>query len=170
MIFDVAYNNGAPISGTTQVNDIAIGTDNPDYTNGNWAGGVDDSDGYVIVSDTTTAGLIGRSTGGGTGTAGTGTGGGGTGTPKTPGTPGSNYTATPGYTTGSALNPGNMFANLTPQVTPATNTPISLVEPAFKPALFADGGAAKWPDRYAALAPVEAQAAACPTFYPIWTR
>ena len=69
MIVDVAYNNGAPISGTTQVNNVAIGGNAPDYTNGTWAGGVDDADGYVIVGDTTSAGLVGRSTGGGTGIA-----------------------------------------------------------------------------------------------------
>ncbi len=70
MIKDVAYNTGGTISGTTQVNDIAIATDNnPDYTEGSWVGGVDSSDGYVIVSDTTSANLVGRTTGGGTGIA-----------------------------------------------------------------------------------------------------
>jgi hypothetical protein len=69
MIKDVAYNTGGPISGTTQVNNIAIGIENPDYTSGSWVGGVDDTDGYVIVGDTTTAGLVGRTTGGGTGVA-----------------------------------------------------------------------------------------------------
>ena len=68
MIKDVAYNTGGTISGTTQVNDIAIATDNnPDYTEGSWVGGVDSSDGYVIVSDTTSANLVGRTTGGGAG-------------------------------------------------------------------------------------------------------
>jgi hypothetical protein len=66
MIKDVAYNTGGAISGTTQVNNIAIATDdNPDYTEGSWVGGVDTSDGYVIVCDTTSAGLVGRTTGGG---------------------------------------------------------------------------------------------------------
>jgi len=70
MIKDVAYNTGGAISGTTQVSNVAIATDNnPDYTEGSWVGGVDDSDGYVIVSDTTTTGLVGRTTGGGTGVA-----------------------------------------------------------------------------------------------------
>jgi hypothetical protein len=70
MIKDVAYNTGDPISGTTQVNDIAIATgNNPDYTEGSWVGGVDNSNAYVIVSDTTSAGLVGRTTGGGTGIA-----------------------------------------------------------------------------------------------------
>jgi hypothetical protein len=70
MIKDVAYNTGGAISGTTQVNDIAIATgNNPDYTEGSWVGGVDNSNAYVIVSDTTSAGLVGRTTGGGTGIA-----------------------------------------------------------------------------------------------------
>jgi hypothetical protein len=70
MIKDVAYNTGGAISGTTQVSNVAIATDNnPDYTEGSWVGGVDNSDGYVIVSDTTSTGLVGRTTGGGTGIA-----------------------------------------------------------------------------------------------------
>ena len=48
---------------------VAIADNNPDFTSGGWVGGVDDSDGYVIVSDTTTTGLAGWGTGGGTGTA-----------------------------------------------------------------------------------------------------
>ena len=68
MIRDIAFNTGPTISGTTQVNDIAISNDNPDYTSGTWVGGVDDSDGYVIVSDTTSAGLVGRPADGGTST------------------------------------------------------------------------------------------------------
>jgi hypothetical protein len=69
MIKDVAYNTGDQIPGTVQVNNIAIATSNPDYATGEWVGGVDETNAYVIVSDTTTAGLVGRTTGGGTGVA-----------------------------------------------------------------------------------------------------
>lgn len=66
MVNDIAFNSGAPITGTTQVNKIAIGSGNNDYSTGDWYGGVDGSDGYVIISDTTSAGLVGRSSGNGT--------------------------------------------------------------------------------------------------------
>lgn len=69
MIYDVKYNAGSPILGTTQVGNVAIATDYPDYTTGGWIGGVDNSTGYVIVGDTTNSQLIGRDTGNGTGIA-----------------------------------------------------------------------------------------------------
>jgi hypothetical protein len=69
-ILNVEYNpSGTPPSGATQAQSIALATNNPDYTIGGWVGGVNDTDGYVIVCDTTTLGLAGSGTGGGTGTA-----------------------------------------------------------------------------------------------------
>jgi hypothetical protein len=69
-IKNVEYNpSGLVPDGATQVKSIAIATNNPDYTSGNWVGGVTSSDGYVIVCDTTTLGLAGSGTGGGTGVA-----------------------------------------------------------------------------------------------------
>jgi len=67
MINDISVNSGGPIDGTTQVNNIAISDGEHDYSSGDWYGGVDYSDGYVIVSDTTSANLLGRTTGGDTG-------------------------------------------------------------------------------------------------------
>jgi hypothetical protein len=66
---DVTYNTGGTINGTIQKNNLAIANDNPDYTMGDWVGGVDNSDGYVIIGDTTSLGLGGRVTGNGTGVA-----------------------------------------------------------------------------------------------------
>jgi hypothetical protein len=66
-----AFTNGSPISGFKNVGKIAIDI-NPglgDYSLGNFVGGVSgsyDSIGYVIISDTTTAGVVGRTTGGNT--------------------------------------------------------------------------------------------------------
>jgi hypothetical protein len=66
---DVTYNTGGTINGTIQKNNLAIANDNPDYTMGDWVAGVDNSDGYVIIGDTTSLGLGGRVTGNGTGVA-----------------------------------------------------------------------------------------------------
>jgi hypothetical protein len=69
-IKNVEYNpSGLEPDGATQVKTIAIATNNPDYTSGNWVGGVTSGDAYVIVCDTTTLGLAGSGTGGGTGVA-----------------------------------------------------------------------------------------------------
>ena len=69
-----AYTGGATISGFTNIGNIAIDT-NPgsgNYSLGNFVGGVLDSydvSGYVIITDTTTAGVVGRPTGNNTGTS-----------------------------------------------------------------------------------------------------
>ena len=57
-----------PITGCTQVGNIAVST-NMSITNlSGFSGGIDDTNGYIIVSDTVNAGLVGRSTGNRTGT------------------------------------------------------------------------------------------------------
>lgn len=59
-----------PITGCTQVGNIAVST-NMSITNlSGFSGGVDDTNGYIIVSDTVNAGLVGRSTGNKKGTVG----------------------------------------------------------------------------------------------------
>jgi hypothetical protein len=69
-----AYTGGATISGFTNIGNIAVDT-NPgsgNYALGNFVGGVLDSydtSGYVVISDNTTAGVVGWSTGNNTGTA-----------------------------------------------------------------------------------------------------
>lgn len=69
-ILNVEYNpSGIPPDGATQAITLALATNNPDYTMGNWVGGVNDTDGWVIACDTTTLGLAGSGTGGGTGIA-----------------------------------------------------------------------------------------------------
>lgn len=57
------YNpNQTPITGCTQSGNIAVST-NMSITNlSGFSGGVDDTNGYIIVSDTLNAGLVGRST------------------------------------------------------------------------------------------------------------
>ena len=66
-----AFTDGVNKSGFTNTGKIAIDT-NPgsgDYSIANFVGGVlstYDSNGYVIISDTTTAGIVGRTTGGNT--------------------------------------------------------------------------------------------------------
>ena len=63
-----AYTSGTILSGFTNVGNIAIDT-NPgsgDYSIGNFIGGIldtYDSSGYVIITDTTNAGVVGRPTG-----------------------------------------------------------------------------------------------------------
>ena len=68
-----AYTGGSSISGFKNVGNIAVDI-NPgsgDYSLGNFIGGIMssyDSTGYVIITDTTTAGVVGRPTGNNTGT------------------------------------------------------------------------------------------------------
>jgi hypothetical protein len=70
MINEVGYNPGAtPLDGAVQIDNVVVATGTPSFTTISWVGGVDDSDGYVIVGDTTSSGLIGWGTGGGTGTS-----------------------------------------------------------------------------------------------------
>ena len=72
--YATAFTNGAPISGFTNIGNIAIDT-NPgfgDYTFGNFVGGVNgsyDYSSYIIISDTTTALVDDRTTGNNTGYA-----------------------------------------------------------------------------------------------------
>lgn len=65
MVYNAIYNTGSSINGTTQLGNIAIATGSPDYSIGDWTGGVDDTGCYVVISDTTSTGLAGRSAGGG---------------------------------------------------------------------------------------------------------
>jgi len=73
MINEVGYNpSSTPVAGGQQIDNVVVATGTPDFsigslTEGHWVGGVDDSDGYVIVGDTTSAGLAGWGTGGGLG-------------------------------------------------------------------------------------------------------
>ena len=63
-IYDVKYNpSGAYIPGATQVGTLAVAIGQVDYSTGGWYGGVDDSLGYVIYSDTSSTNLSGRSAG-----------------------------------------------------------------------------------------------------------
>ena len=65
-IYDVKYNpSGAYIPGATQVGTLAVAIGSVDYSTGGWYGGVDDSLGYVIYSDTSSTNLAGRSSGSG---------------------------------------------------------------------------------------------------------
>jgi hypothetical protein len=57
-----------PITGCTQVGNIAVSTDMSITNLSGFSGGVEDANGYIIVSDTVNAGLVGRSTGNRTGT------------------------------------------------------------------------------------------------------
>lgn len=70
MINEVIYNpSTTPLAGAAQIDYVLVATGSPDFTISGWVGGVDDSDGYVIVGDTTSSGLAGSGTGGGTGIA-----------------------------------------------------------------------------------------------------
>jgi hypothetical protein len=51
-----------PITGCTQVGNIAVSTDMSITNLSGFSGGIDDTNGYVIISDTVNAGLVGRST------------------------------------------------------------------------------------------------------------
>jgi prepilin-type processing-associated H-X9-DG protein len=50
------------ITGCTQVGNIAVSTDMSITNLSGFSGGIDDTNGYVIISDTVNAGLVGRST------------------------------------------------------------------------------------------------------------
>lgn len=73
MINEVGYNpSSTAVTGGQQVDYVVVATGTPDFsigslTEGHWVGGVNDSDGYVIVGDTTSANLAGWGTGGGLG-------------------------------------------------------------------------------------------------------
>jgi hypothetical protein len=67
------YNPGGTAeAGATQLKTLQYSTGNVNVSTGGWYPGVDDTGVYVITSDTTTTGLTGRTTGGGTGVAGSG--------------------------------------------------------------------------------------------------
>jgi hypothetical protein len=71
MKYATAYTGGSPISGFENIGNIAVDTEpgSGDYSLGNFVGGVSgsyDANGYIIISDTTTAGLVGKTTGGNT--------------------------------------------------------------------------------------------------------
>jgi len=72
-IYTTAYTGGVPITGFENIGNIAVDvTGNGNTTLGNFVSGIPvqyDSSGYVIISDTTTAGLVARTTGNNTGTA-----------------------------------------------------------------------------------------------------
>ena len=69
-IYSVKYNPSLTyIPGATQVGNLAVAIGDVDYSTGGWVAGVSDDNGYVIYSDTTSLGLTGITTGGGTGTA-----------------------------------------------------------------------------------------------------
>jgi alpha-tubulin suppressor-like RCC1 family protein len=72
-IYTTAYTGGVPITGFENIGNIAVDvTGNGNTTLGNFVSGIPvqyDSSGYVIISDTTTAGLVDRTTGNNTGTA-----------------------------------------------------------------------------------------------------
>ena len=69
-IYIFKYNPGGTAeSGATQIKTLQYSAGNVDVSTGGWYGGVDDNGVYLITSDTTTRGLAGRTTGGGTGVA-----------------------------------------------------------------------------------------------------
>jgi len=69
--YDVKYNpSKTPITGATQIGNLAVATGDVDYTTGGWIPGLDNVSGYVIYSDTTSTNLTGRTTAGGKGIAG----------------------------------------------------------------------------------------------------
>lgn len=64
------YNpSGTPESGATQIKTLQYSSGNVDVSTGGWYSGIDDTGVYVITCDTTTTGLAGRTTGGGSGVA-----------------------------------------------------------------------------------------------------
>ena len=74
MKYTTAYTGGTPISGFENIGNIAVDTEpgSGDYSLGNFVGGVlstYDDNGYIIITDTNTAGVVGRSDGNHTGTA-----------------------------------------------------------------------------------------------------
>jgi len=67
------YNpGGIPEAGATQLKTLQYSAGGVNVSTGGWYSGVDDAGVYLITSDTTTTGLAGRTTGGGTGVAGSG--------------------------------------------------------------------------------------------------
>ena len=64
------YNpGGTPEAGATQIKTLQYSSGDVDVSTGGWYSGIDDTGVYVITCDTTTTGLAGRTTGGGTGVA-----------------------------------------------------------------------------------------------------
>jgi hypothetical protein len=66
--YNVKYNTGSVIAGTTQSNNLAIATGSPDYSIAGWAAGISDEGAYLFISISTDLPVAGRSTGGNTGT------------------------------------------------------------------------------------------------------
>lgn len=64
--YDVKYNPSREyIPGATQMGNIAVAIGKVDYSTGGWFAGVDDEQGYIIYSDTSSTNLVGKSTGNG---------------------------------------------------------------------------------------------------------
>lgn len=64
------YNpGGTPEAGATQMKTLQYSSGGVNVSTGGWYSGIDDTGVYVITCDTTTTGLAGRTTGGGTGVA-----------------------------------------------------------------------------------------------------
>ena len=66
--YDVIYNTGSNITGTTQSNHLAFATGSPDYSLAGWVAGVADDSSYLFVSNSTDLSLTGRSAGAGAST------------------------------------------------------------------------------------------------------
>lgn len=66
--YNVKYNTGSVIAGSTQSNNLAIATGSPDYSIPGWYAGIPDDGSYLFISNSTDLSLAGRSIGGGTGT------------------------------------------------------------------------------------------------------
>lgn len=69
--YDIKYNPSlVPQTNATQKGNVEISYPGPvDYTQGGWYGGYNDTNSYIVLSDTTSTSLSGRSTGGGLGIA-----------------------------------------------------------------------------------------------------
>jgi hypothetical protein len=69
--YDIKYNPSlVPQTNATQKGNVEISYPGPvDYTQGGWYGGYDDTNSYIVLSDTDSTSLVGRSTAGGEGTA-----------------------------------------------------------------------------------------------------
>ena len=69
MKYATAFTGGVPLIGFENIVNIAVDIEGSgDYSRGNFVGGIlnsYDNNGYIIISDTTTADLVGRTTGGG---------------------------------------------------------------------------------------------------------
>ena len=66
--YDVKYTTGSAPSGTTKFNRLAFSTGLPDYSQPGWIAGVPDTGRYLFIANSTELSLIGRSSGGGSGT------------------------------------------------------------------------------------------------------